>query len=106
MKQAQKKPDDTKETQKKGQPESQADIDRASRNSGLGMAMRMGTEMVVATMLGSGFGYWLDKQLDTQPWMLILFLVLGSIAGFKNVYRIVNPVITDSIEDQKSKTIK
>ncbi|MBF0447634.1 MAG: AtpZ/AtpI family protein [Magnetococcales bacterium] len=59
------------------------------------MAMRMGTELVVATMIGTGVGYWLDGQFGTGPWLLILFLVFGSVAGFKNVYRIVNPVHTD-----------
>ncbi|MBF0453368.1 MAG: AtpZ/AtpI family protein [Magnetococcales bacterium] len=70
-------------TEKKG--------DDSGRNAGLGMAMRLGTELVVATMIGTGMGYWLDSQLGTEPWLLIFFLILGSVAGFKNVYRIVNP---------------
>jgi ATP synthase protein I len=72
-------------------------------NTGLGMAMRLGTELVVATMIGVGTGYWLDSQFDTQPWLLILFLVFGAAAGFKNVYRIVQPVvdISGSIDENK-----
>ncbi|MBF0383737.1 MAG: AtpZ/AtpI family protein [Magnetococcales bacterium] len=57
------------------------------------MAMRLGTELVVATMIGTGAGYWLDSQFDTEPWLLIIFLVLGAAAGFKNVYRVVQPVV-------------
>lgn len=68
-----------------------------SQAFGLGLAMRLGTELVVATMIGVGIGYGLDRWLGTQPWLLLLFLLLGSVAGFKNVYRMVHPVV-----DQKS----
>lgn len=58
---------------------------------GIGSAMRMGTEMVTATLLGLGMGYFLDQWLGTHPWMTLLFFLFGSIAGFRNMYRIVNP---------------
>jgi ATP synthase protein I len=32
---------------------------------------------------------WLDRQLGTEPWMMLLFLVLGLVAGFRNVLRAV-----------------
>jgi ATP synthase protein I len=74
------------------------------QNTGLGMAMRLGTELVVATMIGIGTGYWLDSQFDTEPWLLILFLIFGAAAGFKNVYRIVQPVVGDanSVDENRS----
>ncbi len=61
------------------------------QKSGIGFAMRLGTELVVATLIGAGFGYWLDAQFATDPWCLIIFLVFGALAGFKNVYRLVQP---------------
>ncbi|MBF0359048.1 MAG: AtpZ/AtpI family protein [Magnetococcales bacterium] len=65
------------------------------------MAMRIGTEWVVATMIGIGTGYWLDSQFGTEPWLLIIFLLFGVAAGFKNVYRIVQPVM---VKDSANRT--
>ncbi|SKA79887.1 AtpZ/AtpI family protein [Desulfobaculum bizertense] len=46
----------------------------------------IGMQLVVSTFVGLGMGYYLDKWLGTKPWMLIIFLILGIAAGFKNVY--------------------
>jgi ATP synthase protein I len=29
----------------------------------------------------------LDKWLGTEPWLLVIFLLLGIVAGFRDVYR-------------------
>ncbi len=62
--------------------------DRGRPASGMGLAMRMGTEMVVATLIGLGMGYGLDRWFGTEPWLLLLFFIFGAIAGFRNVYRL------------------
>ena len=31
--------------------------------------------------VGLFFGYWLDKRLGTDPWMLMIFTLLGVAAG-------------------------
>ena len=54
--------------------------------------MRMGTDMVAATLIGLGMGYFLDGWLDTHPWMTLLFFLFGSAAGFRNMYRIASRV--------------
>lgn len=46
----------------------------------------MGMHMVASTFVGMGIGWWLDKQFDTKPWLMVIFLVLGIVAGFKNMY--------------------
>jgi len=46
----------------------------------------IGIQLVVSTFIGLAMGYYLDKWLGTKPWMLLLFLLLGIAAGFKNVY--------------------
>ncbi len=56
--------------------------------SGMGLGMRMATDMVVATLIGVGMGYYLDQWLGTRPWMLLLFFLFGSVAGFRAVYRV------------------
>lgn len=67
----------------KGQPEN-------SRGSGLNFAMRLGVEMVSALIIGVTIGYFLDRWLGTKPWLMLLFFLLGSAAGFMGVYRAAN----------------
>jgi len=55
--------------------------------SGYSMAIRIGTELVAALIVGAGIGYLLDYWLDTKPWFLVVFFFLGSAAGVLNVYR-------------------
>ena len=42
----------------------------------------------MAVAMGFFFGRWLDKKLDTEPWLMITFVVLGAAAGFRELYRI------------------
>ena len=58
--------------------------------SGKGMALRIGTEIVVAVAVGGGIGFLIDTWLDTKPWFLIVFLLLGNAAGLWNVFRVTN----------------
>jgi ATP synthase protein I len=55
--------------------------------AGLGMAMRIGAEMVAGVGVGAGVGYGLDRWLGTSPWLLIVFFFLGAGAGTLNTYR-------------------
>jgi ATP synthase protein I len=57
------------------------------RPSGLGQAIRIALEMVSAVLVGGGIGWYLDRWLDTKPWCLLAFLVLGGAAGILNAYR-------------------
>lgn len=57
---------------------------------GVGYAMRLGTDLVVTTMVGAGLGYTADHWLKTGPWFTVVFLLFGAAAGFRNVYRLVN----------------
>jgi ATP synthase protein I len=47
----------------------------------------VGLEMAVATAVGWGFGYWLDRKLGTDPYLMLTFLLLGVAAGFKGLIR-------------------
>ena len=57
----------------------------------LGTASMMGLQVVCGTFVGLGMGYYLDKWLDprfhTKPWLTLLFLIFGIIAGFRNMFR-------------------
>ena len=78
-----------------GKPEAklQPAIDPAARK-GRGLyeglsASSAGLELGIAVALGALFGRWLDGKLGTEPWMLLVFLVVGLIAGFRGVLRAV-----------------
>ncbi len=55
--------------------------------TGLGLAFRVGTELVAGIAVGAGVGYLLDRWWGTGPWMMVVFFFLGSAAGILNVYR-------------------
>lgn len=55
--------------------------------SGLGMAFRVGTEMVAGLVVGTGIGWLLDQWLGTRPWLMVVFFFIGAAAGMLNVYR-------------------
>ncbi len=57
---------------------------------GLGLACRVGTEMIAAIAVGVGIGLALDKWLATEPWFFIVFMVFGGLGGILNVFRLMN----------------
>ncbi len=52
----------------------------------LGFLSSVGISMVAATFIGLAMGYYLDKWLETSPWMTLIFLGFGIVSGFRNVY--------------------
>lgn len=57
--------------------------------SALARGTRYAAELAVATVVGFGLGWFLDRQLGTGPWLAILLLMLGVAAGFRNLLRAV-----------------
>ncbi|MBI4689062.1 MAG: AtpZ/AtpI family protein [Nitrospirae bacterium] len=57
-------------------------------------ASTVGLNLVLATFIGLAMGYGLDFAmykwfgLKTSPWFTIIFLILGIIAGFRELFRI------------------
>jgi ATP synthase protein I len=45
----------------------------------------LGISVSLAIFIGLGFGVWLDRKFDTSPWLTLIFLGLGIIAGFRNI---------------------
>lgn len=52
----------------------------------LGFLSGVGISMVAATFIGLAMGYYLDKWLDTSPWLTLIFLGFGIVAGFRNIF--------------------
>ncbi len=43
--------------------------------------------IALSMVIGLGIGYWLDTRVfDSSPWFTLIFLGLGVIAGFRNIY--------------------
>jgi len=49
-----------------------------------------GAEMLACVLIGTFGGYGLDRLLGTKPWLTIVGFILGSIAGFRNLFRLLN----------------
>ena len=54
----------------------------------LGLAFRVSVELISALAVGAAIGWFLDHWLDTRPWLMLVFVVLGGAAGILNVYRL------------------
>ena len=53
----------------------------------LASGLRIGVEFVSAIVISVVLGWVLDQSIGTTPWGVIGFFLLGSLAGFLNVYR-------------------
>lgn len=59
----------------------------------------LGLEMGLSVAVGVIIGYYLDKWLHTDPWLLIVFLIFGVIAGFRSLYRALKRLEREDKED-------
>ncbi|MGA3084261.1 MAG: AtpZ/AtpI family protein [Thermodesulfobacteriota bacterium] len=46
----------------------------------------MGISMALAIVIAIAIGYYLDKWFKTSPVFFLVFMVLGIVAGFRNIY--------------------
>lgn len=70
-----------------------------SSQKSYGLAIKLGVDFVSAVLVGVIIGYWCDRFFTTSPIFLIIFIVLGAIAGFRNVYK----YATNVMESDKTK---
>lgn len=68
--------------------ESKANKTPERDGNAIGKAMRMGTEFVVAVLVGAFLGWQFDTWFDTKPLWLILLMLIGFGAGVNNVLRL------------------
>jgi ATP synthase protein I len=52
----------------------------------LAQVSTMGLSMVLALVISIAIGYYLDQWFKTSPWFFLIFMVLGIVAGFRNIY--------------------
>jgi len=60
---------------------------RSRGASDIGVGAKVVVDMVAGVGVGGGIGWGLDWWLGTKPWLLVVFLMLGFVAGLLNVIR-------------------
>ena len=60
--------------------------DGTPRTAG-GWAFKLSVELAAGLIVGGGIGWFLDYLLGTMPLMLIVFFLLGGVAGIWTVYK-------------------
>jgi ATP synthase protein I len=63
-------------------PRSSADASAMARG------LRLSSELVAGVLVGAVLGWFLDRALGISPWGLIVFVLLGFVAGVLNVVRV------------------
>ena len=54
----------------------------------LNIYYRVGTEILAGLIIGAGIGWSIDQWLNTTPLFLIIFFILGGVAGIYNLWRV------------------
>jgi len=60
----------------------------------LGLAT-LGITMAASVGIGAGIGVWLDGRWGTEPWLTVIGVLLGSAAGFLELWRTVQRASDD-----------
>ena len=64
------------------------EIEKSGTNAAsLGKALKIGTELVAAVVVGATLGFILDNWFDTKPLLTICFFIMGVAAGILNVFK-------------------
>jgi ATP synthase protein I len=59
----------------------------------------LGLEMGICVGLGYGAGWWLDRRFGTQPYLMLLMILLGIAAAFRGLIRAARQAVKDSKAD-------
>jgi len=52
-----------------------------------GLVIQLGLVIVVCILIGLGTGIFLDRFFNTRGVFVVIFLIMGIIAGFMNAYK-------------------
>ncbi len=48
----------------------------------------IGIQFALSIFVGFAIGYYLDKWIGTFPWLTVIFLILGIISAFRELFRV------------------
>ena len=72
--------------------ENKANESKPNKKMGAGLGFKISTEIVAALVVGVVIGLIVDNYFNTKPFGLIIFFILGALAGFLNIYRIMRRI--------------
>ena len=55
---------------------------------GLAFITQIGLSIVTPIIIGAYFGNWLDKKLKTDIIFSMIFIIIGTMAGFLNLFKL------------------
>ena len=61
----------------------------------------VGMMLVISILVGFAIGLYLDGVFSTEPWLMIIFTILGVISGFKSLYDMVKKYGFDDKDKSK-----
>lgn len=61
---------------------------RQLRNAGA--LSGIGTLFFASVVIGYYIGNFLDKKLGTEPWFMVFFVMMGSVAAFVEMIKLIN----------------
>ncbi|MEJ0094372.1 MAG: AtpZ/AtpI family protein [Methylocella sp.] len=79
---------DARKDESAGSGEQASNLSPNSLGSAMSLGFRVLSEFVAAVVVGALIGWQFDKWMGTTPLFLLVFLMMGTAAGFWNVYRI------------------
>jgi ATP synthase protein I len=56
------------------------------------LAMRLGVELVAAMVIAVVIGWGLDRLFHTKPWLMVMMVPVGLVAGLRNLLRAAGPL--------------
>ncbi len=57
--------------------------------------------MVAASFIGLFIGIYLDKWLGTSPWMTLIWLGIGIVSGFRNIFILTRRALRDIEQNEE-----
>ncbi len=70
---------------------------------GLHIVLQIGLTMAGCIIFCFFIGFYLDKWLGTKGLFIVIFIVLGIVGGGVTVYRQIQEITKDSVEDQSNR---
>jgi ATP synthase protein I len=55
----------------------------------------VGLEMGFSVAIGVAIGYYLDRYFHSGPWLTLIFLMLGVVAGFRSLFSLMKGLDQD-----------
>jgi Uncharacterized protein conserved in bacteria len=72
--------------------QNQINAEPKNKSNTASFGFKISTEIVAALVVGVGIGLIVDNYFGISPFGLIIFFILGALAGFLNVYRVMRRI--------------